>query len=200
MWTSRSTPTPASVEEVSRSETKETGAWRCSDSSSSSSSSVAVRAWQEVGARGIKRFGINCSEASAKCCFPRSLLGPEARRLWNWRRPECLRQCERRGRVGTGSRRSAASHQCRLTDGSIQHATTQRLQKNTRRSHMKRWRGREADSFSRSSSLQRYFDSTLPLSGDLNPSRPAPKRLFERQEAVQRQTFPASSTNNQWIY
>lgn len=44
--------------------------------------------------------------------LPPSPLKPE--------KPECLPQCERWSRVGTGTRRSAASHQCRLTDGSIQ--------------------------------------------------------------------------------
>lgn len=35
-------------------------------------------------------------------------------------KPKCLQQCEHWSRVGTGTHRSAASHQCRLTDGSIQ--------------------------------------------------------------------------------
>lgn len=38
-------------------------------------------------------------------------------------KPECLRQCERWSRVGTGTQRSTASHQCSLTDGSIQSAS-----------------------------------------------------------------------------
>lgn len=51
--------------------------------------------------------------------LPPSPLKPE--------KPECLPQCERWSRVGTGTRRSAASHQCRLTDGSIQPAAPRHL-------------------------------------------------------------------------
>lgn len=135
--------------EVSRPVTEETGASRCRPSQWAAairlkSSSAAVRvcdrgAEVEVVVKGIKRFRINFSEAPAKCRFPRPPLpgGPSPLKS---EKPECLRQCERWSRVGTGTRRSAASHQCRLTDGSIQPAAPQRLNawsKKTHRSHMR---------------------------------------------------------------
>lgn len=112
--------------------------------SSSSSSSSSVRVWKRAEmVEGIKKFRINYSEALTKCCLPwpplpggLSPLKPE--------KLECLRQCEHWGKVGTGTRRSAASHQCRLTDGSIQPAGPQHLNawsKTTARSH-ERWWGR----------------------------------------------------------
>lgn len=92
-----------------------------------SSSSAAVRVWkgaEVVG--GIKNFQISYSEVLAKCCFPRPPL-PRGSSPLKPEKPEYLQQCERWGRVGTGTWRSAASHQCRLTDGSIQPAGPRHL-------------------------------------------------------------------------
>lgn len=105
--------------------------------------------WQEAEVvEGIKRFRMNFSETLSKCCFPWPPLpaGPPPLKP---EKPECLRQCERWSTVGTGTWRSTASHQCRLTDGSIQSAGQQRLNawsKNPLKSH-ERWWQREANSF-----------------------------------------------------
>ncbi|CAB1422337.1 unnamed protein product [Pleuronectes platessa] len=56
----------------------------------------------------------------AKCHLPPGLLGPGDPSPLKPEEPEWLRQCERWSRVGTGTRRAAASHQCWFTDGSIQ--------------------------------------------------------------------------------
>lgn len=152
--------------EFSRWVTKETGASRCRLQQQAVAIPPPPLQLSECD-RGaevlrIKRFRKNYSEAPAKCRFPRPPLpwGPSPLKP---EKPERLWQCERWGWERAGTWRSAASHQCRLTDGSIQPTGPQHLiawSETTRRSH-ERWWGREANSFSWSSSLQRYVSMCL---------------------------------------